>query len=206
VNQHPTDPTRQTTIVAREADSGRPRPRRPGGHNRAFGGRSRRLAALAVLLAAAVGVVMSTAQPASAAILPGYHQIQDKSWHLCLDVTGAATYEDAPVGAWWCVNAANQRWARTAASGPTQLRVEHSQMCLGVQWVGNGYGSQVVQRDCRYAPLWTIVDQSDGWSEIRTVPPAAPGRPAVMCLDKTGWNTVMWDCHQPPWQLWQSLG
>jgi hypothetical protein len=75
-----------------------------------------------------------------------------------------------------------------------------------VQWVGNGYWSDVVQRNCDHSPVWTITDIGQGWSEISTVPPAAPGRPEVMCMEKYWWQANMWNCHRPDWQLWQSLG
>ncbi len=54
--------------------------------------------------------------------------------------------------------------------------------------------------------VWTITDIGQGWSEISTVPPAAPGRPEVMCMEKYWWQANMWNCHRPDWQLWQSLG
>jgi hypothetical protein len=54
--------------------------------------------------------------------------------------------------------------------------------------------------------VWTIVDRDDGWSELRITPPPAPNRPTEMCVDKYWWNAIMWDCHGPSWQQWQTLG
>ncbi len=145
------------------------------------------------------------ATPAAATILPGVHQIQNRSWPLCLTVIDNAKGEYAPVGVRDCVGGLHQRWERSSTGSQTRLKVASTGLCLGVQWTANGFWSQTVQWPCDFAPIWTIRTRTDGWSEISTTPPA-PGRPPKMCLDKNGWNAIMWNCHNPHWQQWQSLG
>ncbi|MFE9023879.1 RICIN domain-containing protein [Streptomyces sp. NPDC007808] len=170
-----------------------------------------RLTGLAAAGAVATTAILVTgAPPASAGILPGYHQIMNHQSKECLDVTGAATYNGAEVKIWRCVNADNQRWSpEPVSNGQSKLRVAHTGKCLSVQWSGSdGYGSNVVQDDCNdpRTSLWRFGDEGNGWSSIVTQRPDTHGGPLAMCLDKSGGDVTVWGCHSPWWQEWQSLG
>jgi hypothetical protein len=158
-------------------------------------------------LFAASAVVWAGPTPASADILPGVHQVENRWDHLCLDVMNAYGWNGAEVVARRCVNGDNQRWSLdTPAAATSVVRVAHSGKCLTVQWSGNGYGSNVVQDECATATRWSLSAVDQGWSEISTQRPADNGGDLRMCLDKSGWDVTVWDCNGNYWQHWQSLG
>src|SRR4051812_29560979 len=123
------------------------------------------LRAIGLALAMASGLVVA-ASHASATVLPGPHQLQNRQSHECLDVTGARTYNGAEVKIWRCVNEANQRWTPTTPGTYTQLQVEHSGKCLSIQGVHSN--ANVVQDVCegRGDQLWLVVPYADGYSYI----------------------------------------
>ena len=166
-------------------------------------------------LALLTGAALLLCEPltAAATIYPGYHQIMNRQDGLCLDVTGAAMEDGANVGVWRCVNADNQRWEPLGLyfgvwEYSAKLRVAHSGKCLSVQWRSSteGNGSNVVQDDCSRAPRWHFVELRTGWTQVWTWADAGPGHWVSKCLDKSGWDTTVWDCWMPYWQQWNSSG
>ncbi|WP_245700183.1 RICIN domain-containing protein [Geodermatophilus siccatus] len=163
-----------------------------------------------LVVAALVAATLGAASPASATVLPGFHQLMNRQSAECLDVTGAARYNGAEVRVWRCVGASNQLWQPVATSGSSlvQLQVQHTGKCLTIQ--GEAVrGANIVQDVCVGSSdqLWNITPAPDGWSEVRSLLQDVIGGSTVpMCLDKAGSDVTVWPCHSGWWQHWNSLG
>ena len=68
------------------------------------------------------------------------------------------------------------------------LQVEHSRLCLSVQWGGDPWGSNVVQLGCANAPTWFTEPMGGGWTRIFTFAP----RGDRLCLDKSWSDVTVW--------------
>jgi hypothetical protein len=75
--------------------------------------------------------------------------IRTETGHLCLDVSGSAIKNGAPVVQWGCNGNANQLWEVIPDGGSNRflLRARHSGRCLNLDHPGEKI-STFVQRDC----------------------------------------------------------
>jgi len=153
--------------------------------------------ALGVLLLSTL--VLALPGAASAGIIPGVHQIQNRWGGECLDVAGAASYNGAEVRIWRCVNADNQRWQKVDAGlGAVALRVAHTGKCLTIQ--GEiASGANIVQDVCENRPdqRWFVGAYADGYDLIWN---------NGLCLSKAWGDVTVWPCTGVKWQQWESLG
>lgn len=79
----------------------------------------------------------------------GLYLIRTETGQLCLDVSGSAMKNGAPVVQWGCTGATNQLWEIIPDGGSKRflLRVRHSGRCLNLDKAGEKV-STFVQRDC----------------------------------------------------------
>jgi hypothetical protein len=162
-----------------------------------------------VVMTALAAATLCPVSPASATVLPGFHQLMNRQTAECLDVTGAATDNGTEVKIWRCVGAGNQLWQPVPVTGSlVELQVQHTGKCLSIQGAATR-GANVVQDVCVGSPkqLWRITGAPDGWSEVRSLLQDVIGGSTVqMCLDKAGGDVTVWPCHSVWWEYWSSLG
>ena len=161
----------------------------------------RRTGSLFAVLATAFALLVSVgASPALAWDATQMRNAQQEWFNnVCLEVDNASTSTNAAVTVDWCTQGGHhQLWTREDISnGWMMLRVKHTGQCLDVKYMSAADGTQIVQNTCnvnRLSQHWRF----DWASEQYTVLNKYTGK----CLDKSGWNVVLWGCHGWEWQQW----
>jgi Ricin-type beta-trefoil lectin domain-like len=178
-----------------------------------FPNRLRRRATLASLMASVILVAagLLTASPAAAAVTP-YLFINNAS-HLCMDVTGGSTADNARVQQWYCYDSPIQRWSMVyvKAVGATlyyELVNQNSKRCLDVPGGSRAAGVELQQWGCWGGDmqLWAVETQSSIQSPVATS--RLRNLMTGMCVDDKDWSNTrgtslqQWDCNDLPPQQW----